>query len=635
MSVRLYVGPAYGEDVDGAEWRAKIVAWDPDSGSPMPRRARIGEYLRAETGELIWLGGDPTTLPVDWIRDARVRDVAAVLRRADSRLGGSNDDDFEVSFTTIPGEEFGELAEAREESYAPTQRTSMVVGRSVSIVLRTSAPSDAQLTDAEIGAIASRHLSPAFGNPTVDVGRATSRADWVEVRAQLRPRSDITVGQFVLAGDGLSALLEAGPLGAESALALVAAGRGDLLVGQRESDWLEVKSAPYRLSEPAQAIEAAQDVARLANGQGGLLLLGYRTKTSPRGEVVTSVAPIPGSRAEIRRLRRLLDARVYPPVPGLRVAFCPLASTDGGIIAVHVPKQDPVLRPFLVHGAIVANRVEGSFFSIVARRDDDSVPVVAAQVHALLAGRLLHDPAPEQTTSRTTGLETRGPYIPTLRPGTFADPARGDDAHATLVLRAAVIRTSPAHPAVQIEPRHRKLLSAALASDGQGSWQQPGSEWQSSANAVFTRGDEERLVLSMSTTSPGLTVLADRILRFEAPLPLPDVVHHWATLLRIALATTSPAIRALARGNDTVVAAELHMEARPVGTADLRALLDLSPFGAGRDMPLQASASAWGPGWLTQGTERSVVLEALRRASLDWGFIDPDAAMRKLGWQES
>lgn len=139
----------------------------------------------------------------------------------------------------------------------------------------------------------------------------------------------------------------------------------------------------------------------------------------------------------------------------------------------------------------------------------------------------------------------------------------------------------------------------------------------------------------MSTTSPGLTVLADRILRFEAPLPLPDVVHHWATLLRIALATTSPAIRALARGNDTVVAAELHMEARPVGTADLRALLDLSPFGAGRDMPLQASASAWGPGWLTQGTERSVVLEALRRASLDWGFIDPDAAMRKLGWQES
>ncbi len=508
----------------------------------------------------------------------------------------------------------------------------MVVGRSISVVVRTTARRDAQLTDTEIGTIASRQLSPAFRYPEVDLGRATSRADWVEIRAQLRPRSAATISQFVLAGDGLSALLQAGPLDTESALALVAAGRGDLLAGQRESDWLEVKSAPYRLSEAGQAIEAAQDVARLANGQGGLLLLGYRTKTGPRGEIVTSVAPIPSSRAETRRLRHLLDARVYPPVPGLRVAFHPVIGTDGGVIAVHVPRQDPVLRPFLVHGALAANRIEGSFFSIVARRDDDSVPVIAAQVHALLAGRLLHDPAPKQRTPEAMGSTHPLPLVPTLRPGTYADPTRSDGARCTLVIRAAIIRSLPGHLLVQIEPRHRKLLSAALASDGGGAWQQPGSEWQSSGNAVFTRGDEERLVVSMGTMTPGLYVLADRVLEVKAPLPLSDVVDCWVALLRAALATTSPAVRAIARGEDRIVSAELHMEARPAGTADLRELLDLTALGAGRDMPLQAASSAWERSWLTQGAERSVVLEALRKAALDWGFIDPDTALGKLGW---
>jgi len=638
MVVRLYVGPAYGHDVSVEELREQVMLWDPESGAPMPRRARTGEYLRTNAGDLVWLGDDPITLPADWLQDESAREVSSVLRRAHLRQGGQQADDFEVYFTAIPGDEFRELAEARDEEYAPIQTTSMAVGRTVSLVVRTIVPRRAKLTEGDIAALASRHLPPDFTRASVELGRATSQTDTVEVTAALRPRSRVTIGQFTLAGDGLAAVLGAGPLDAESVLALVAAGRGDLVVGQLESDWLEVKSAAYRLSEPAQAIEAAQDVARLANGQGGLLLLGYRTKKRQQEEVVASVAPIPEARAEVRRLRHVVDAHVYPPVPGLRVTFHRLTGVDGGVVAILVPRQDAALRPFLVQGTVAAGRVEGAFFSIVARRGDDSVPVVASHVHALLAGRLLQDPAPLQDGVNTPSAGAFSTDIPTLRPGMVADPSDARDSDVGLVIRAAVVRRIPSHVTAQIEPRHRKRLSASLASDGRGVWGQPGSEWQSSTNAVFTReerGDAERLVVS---TRPGFSmpyVLADRVYRTGVgfPLSLDRLVEDWTALLRAAGSSAAPSIRAIAHSEEEVVSVELHIEARPAGAADIRSLVDLESLGDARALPLQAASYAWDPRWLTHGAERSLVLETLRKAALDWGFIDPDQALKRLGWQ--
>jgi hypothetical protein len=70
-----------------------------------------------------------------------------------------------------------------------------------------------------------------------------------------------------------------------------------------------------------------------------------------------------------------------------------VTATPGGepaIILVLVPPQPEELKPFLVTGAIVGDRVEGAFISIVRRRGEHSIPISAPAIHAsLAAGRAL------------------------------------------------------------------------------------------------------------------------------------------------------------------------------------------------------------------------------------------------------
>ena len=62
----------------------------------------------------------------------------------------------------------------------------------------------------------------------------------------------------------------------------------------------------------------------------------------------------------------------------------------GGSRLIDVPPQPEELKPFLVHGAIVDGRVEGTFISIVRRRGEASIPMTAPMIHAqIAAGRAL------------------------------------------------------------------------------------------------------------------------------------------------------------------------------------------------------------------------------------------------------
>ena len=182
--------------------------------------------------------------------------------------------------------------------------------------------------------------------------------------------------------------------------ALLRAGRPDLLVGQHESSNLECKSQNYTLSDPAQKIEFAQDVARFANSEGGgLLVLGLKTKRDEQGDRivrVSSLTQLPSA----ARYHRALDQMMVPPVENLTVEALP-ATPDGpaALVLIEVPPQPEELKPFLVAGAVVRGRVEGAFISIVRRRGEHSVPVSPAAIHAALAaGRaLLHEGAVKRT----------------------------------------------------------------------------------------------------------------------------------------------------------------------------------------------------------------------------------------------
>ena len=229
-----------------------------------------------------------------------------------------------------------------------------------------------------------------FVEAEMDPNYAASPWLW-HLRVDPRTRGR-TIGELYDVAEEILALVEATTgrgLRRETTLELLRAGRAEVLVGQAEGDWLDVKSHDYDLSTDGGKISLAQDVARFANAEyGGIVIVGMGAKRIGDTEVIRGIRPIPLDSRGVRRHRQAINNRLFPPPNELTVEE---VSVGGGrLIILHVPPQPEELKPFLVHGAIVGGRIEGAFISIVRRRGEASIPVSAAAIHSTLAaGRAL------------------------------------------------------------------------------------------------------------------------------------------------------------------------------------------------------------------------------------------------------
>jgi hypothetical protein len=218
---------------------------------------------------------------------------------------------------------------------------------------------------------------------------------YVSIRVESRRRG-ARVGDLVTLADSVGRLLlqvRSHHLTAQAALSFVRAGRADLLIGLPESSWLDAKRQGYDLSVDEGTIELAQDVARFANGsEASLLVVGLATKKRPGLEVIAEVVPAPEP-YDCARYQKAIDRRVFPPIDGLIVEDVQAIRSNGRtghLLVVFVPRQPEEVKPVLVHGAIVGNKVEGAFISIIQRRGEGSQPVSPQAIHATLAaGRAL------------------------------------------------------------------------------------------------------------------------------------------------------------------------------------------------------------------------------------------------------
>lgn len=209
--------------------------------------------------------------------------------------------------------------------------------------------------------------------------------------------NDLAVGHLVEAAECLAAFLSVTggklPPDPSAVLAWLHSGHAELVVGLRESQWLEVKSAPFRLrdnglSGTAQKIELAEDVARLVNGEtDSLLLIGFAEAKTDGVATISAVRPVPLSMIDERQYANVIDERVFPVVQGLRIEVINV-SEDKGLLAIYIPRQPAELLPYLVSGAVVGGKYQGDFFSIVQRRGEGTVTLGAREVHTyLVAGR--------------------------------------------------------------------------------------------------------------------------------------------------------------------------------------------------------------------------------------------------------
>lgn len=213
----------------------------------------------------------------------------------------------------------------------------------------------------------------------------------IRVKPVIRGRS---VGELFELGEAVETLVATSDtdqleLTRTTARDLVRGGRADLLIGQPEGPWLDVKGRGYDLSGDAGKISLAQDVAKFANAEhGGLIIIGLEAKKVPGGEVIKSIRPVTVDGKELRRHEQAISNRLYPPPEFLSLEVVDVEL--GQVVLIDTPPQPEELKPFLVHGAIVNGEIEGSFISIIRRRGEASIPIQAQAIHSTLAaGRAL------------------------------------------------------------------------------------------------------------------------------------------------------------------------------------------------------------------------------------------------------
>ncbi|WP_264159459.1 SAVED domain-containing protein [Mycetocola spongiae] len=183
-----------------------------------------------------------------------------------------------------------------------------------------------------------------------------------------------------------------GPLDAADVLNLLRGKHFKALIGEAESNYLEVKTQMHPISAPGEAgkrakVELAQDIARFANGDvDAILIIGYK-EASGGGNKIGSLTPVVDTMFNIPQIQDLLDARIVPPVDGLVIEKFPVTETES-VLAIFVPKQPDEMQPYLVHGVVAEGKIEGAFFSIVRRRGEGSITTSPQQIHAyIVAGK--------------------------------------------------------------------------------------------------------------------------------------------------------------------------------------------------------------------------------------------------------
>lgn len=221
---------------------------------------------------------------------------------------------------------------------------------------------------------------------------------WLTLRVPTRGQ---TVGDAVRRADAIAAVIQAaldGGPNREVASDLICAGQAEALIGTFESDWLEAKSAPYRLHEEADGFELAKDVAALANATGGIIVIGAQTKNRPAGDEIRRINECRLDGISPRRYVSLVQRKVFPKVDGFKVELIPGATAGSGIALLTIPEQPVDQKPFLVHGTVRGGRTTGQGFTWPTREGADAVAPSIDTVHALLrAGRqaLAGNPGPE------------------------------------------------------------------------------------------------------------------------------------------------------------------------------------------------------------------------------------------------
>lgn len=211
-----------------------------------------------------------------------------------------------------------------------------------------------------------------------------SNGDFV-VMVEFVGMSGRSVGELLDLALAVQAFLRAartGDLNRAVARDLLRAGHFDALLGQPESDWLEVKSQLWRLNTDSGKAEAAKDLSALANATGGLVVIPARTSGEGGQDVIAEVKALPLDGFSETQLRDTIAQWTFPPLQGIEVDVVDAGSGRGQVL-IMVPAHLPGDWPHLVVGDEQSAFPAASVAAYV-RDGDRNRALTAAQLHKLM-----------------------------------------------------------------------------------------------------------------------------------------------------------------------------------------------------------------------------------------------------------
>ncbi len=163
----------------------------------------------------------------------------------------------------------------------------------------------------------------------------------------------------------------------------------DAFIGCVESAHLEFKGEPYRLDSDSQKQELAKDVSALANADGGLILIGFKTTKDMNvfGDYVAELRPIPNGMFNPEQCRDIIDNWIYP-APTAKPAWVPYGK-DCGFGVIDVGAADPAKRPLLLKRALTQDGKRNDIVIGYCERSRDAVKSKSVEeIHSILRAGL-------------------------------------------------------------------------------------------------------------------------------------------------------------------------------------------------------------------------------------------------------
>lgn len=356
---------------------------EPMSGADVRFVRRDESFVVLGSGSFTYNGAGELGGPLSIIGPASIASLVRAVRAAETYFGGDATEPLSIWVSEVAPEDF-------DEDYSPITNVGFEVKSSEFAVVVHAPMVDGSIDDPQLSRLISSFLHQRGCKLKNAEGEGSGSHGWWHVRFWVRTRGRTLAGAYAIGSDLDSFLGALNGLGLtmDGAAELIRAGKADVLVGLPESPWLEAKMAGYSLKDLGEKIKLARAVTGFANAeQGGLLVLGLRTRKSPDGDVISQVTPIPSANLRVRQYRRAIDQLVHPPIDHLQIERIATDSSRA-LLLITVPRQPERLKPFLVHGALIGETTEGAFISIVRRRGEDSIPITPEAIHTMIvAGR--------------------------------------------------------------------------------------------------------------------------------------------------------------------------------------------------------------------------------------------------------